>query len=168
MKVSNLLASLAVASALGFSGQASATVATVDLGNLNVAPVTNATLVSFSGLFSPDIFTFSLSTLSNVNVDFSSVVSVSLGSTFNLYNAAGTALIKSYAMPTINILGGPELIFKNLAAGSYQFKYNPGLFTGGLGTTINFSATPVPEPENSALMLLGLGLIGVIARRKFV
>ncbi len=28
------------------------------------------------------------------------------------------------------------------------------------------SITPVPEPENSAMLLAGLGLIGVIARRK--
>ena len=51
-----------------------------------------------------------------------------------------------------------------LAAGNYTLKFN--LLGGGFYTG-SYTITPVPEPENSALMLAGLGLIGLIARRKF-
>lgn len=169
MKASKLLGSLAFASTVGFSGQVFATAATVtSLGNLNTAPAFDYKLVDVGGLFLPDYFTFSLSKLSNVNVDFNSLAGLSLGSTFGLYDSTGSTLIKSYSMPSVTILGGPELIFAGLSAGSYQFKYNPGLFTASFGTKVSFTAIPVPEPENNALVFAGLALIGLIARRKFV
>lgn len=31
---------------------------------------------------------------------------------------------------------------------------------------IKLTITPVPEPETYAMMLIGLGLLGVVARRK--
>lgn len=167
MKVSALLGSLALASTIAFSGQAFATISTVTpLGNLNVAPAVDYKLLDVGGLFLPDYFTFSLSTLSNVNVDFSTLLGVSTGSKFSLYDSTGNTLIQSYNMPNITILGGPELIFAGLSAGSYQFKYNPGFFSASLGTKVTFTAIPVPEPRNSALVFAGLGLIGLIARRK--
>jgi len=39
-----------------------------------------------------------------------------------------------------------------------------------LANKLTFTAhetVPVPEPESNALMLVGLGIIGLIARRKF-
>jgi hypothetical protein len=39
---------------------------------------------------------------------------------------------------------------------------SPGLFTSGIA----YTAPPIPEPETYALMLAGLGLIGLIRRKK--
>lgn len=42
----------------------------------------------------------------------------------------------------------------------------PGTFGIVSITALNGSVTPVPEPENYAMLLAGLGLIGTIARRR--
>lgn len=52
----------------------------------------------------------------------------------------------------------------NLAAGNYTLKFN--LIGGGFYSG-SYTITPVPEPETNALMFVGLGLISLIARRKF-
>lgn len=46
--------------------------------------------------------------------------------------------------------------------------YNPKLGTeqGGLSNVALYSTTPVPEPETYALMLFGLTVVGVAARRR--
>lgn len=174
MKVSSLLSSVAMVSAVAFSGQASALSfnftpdpTVTALGNLNVAPAVDKKLVDVGGLYLPDYFTFTLTKLSNVNVDFSTLAGVSVGATFSLFTSTGTTSLQSFNMPVLTVLGGPELIFAGLSAGSYKFQYNPGLITANVGTKVTFTAIPVPEPETNALMLVGLGIIGLIARRKF-
>jgi hypothetical protein len=63
----------------------------------------------------------------------------------------------------------PEsFFFRGLSAGSYYFKVSgfqndrAGSYTFNLATT----ASAVPEPEEYAMMLAGLGLIGFAVRRK--
>lgn len=102
-----------------------------------------------------------------------------------LTNAAG-AFLNSYN-------GGPILMMAYNAAGTIveshffnvstdEFSYNEGAFFGivrasadirsiafgGVGLVAdNLSfAAPVPEPETYAMLLAGLGLLGVVARRK--
>ena len=69
--------------------------------------------------------------------------------------------------------------FSNLVAGSYQLNVS-GTVTKGKGwddilplpvgyagsLTTNAAVTPVPEPETYALLLMGLGTVGWMARRR--
>ncbi len=166
MKFAQMLGGIALTSAVVFSGVANATTVTT-LGNLNNGPVVSSSLFTASGFFLPDYYTFSLSTESNVLVDFNQFLGTSIGGTFSLQTATGTDLI-TYNLPTMSFISGPDFSFNGIDAGSYRFAYNPGTFTASLGATVTFTATPVPEPETNALMMVGLGLMGFIARRKFV
>ena len=51
---------------------------------------------------------------------------------------------------------------------AYQFggRYFLATANEGSGTTSLFSITPVPEPETYAMLLAGLSLIGLAARRR--
>ena len=51
---------------------------------------------------------------------------------------------------------------------AYEFggRYFLATANEGTGTTSLFSITPVPEPETYAMLLAGLGLIGLAARRR--
>lgn len=72
------------------------------------------------------------------------------------------------------LLGGPS--FSTTATGSFTPTVNPYSLTIGVaivrsspGTTtgdLNFTVTPIPEPQTYALMLAGLGAIGFMARRR--
>ncbi|WP_124553242.1 FxDxF family PEP-CTERM protein [Methylophilus methylotrophus] len=171
MKVANLFGALVLTSATLFSNQASAGLfapTITPLGNLNSAPSVEANLIHFQSIISPDYYTFSLSTESDVSVDFSSLLNLNLGAKFSLWNSTGTTKLQEFNMPTLVVFGGPELTFSDIAAGSYQFRYTSSLVNIGGLSRVTFTATPVPEPETNALMLLGLGMIGFIARRKLV
>lgn len=166
MKFAQMLGGFAFASAVIFSSSANATNVTT-LGNLNNGPVVGSSLFSASGFFLPDYFTFSLSTKSNILVDIDQFLGVSIGGTFSLQNTTGGNL-QTYNLPNISFVSGPDFSFNGIDAGSYRFAYNPGLVTAAVGAKVSFTATPVPEPETNALMMVGLGLMGFIARRKFV
>ena len=69
--------------------------------------------------------------------------------------------------------------FSNLVAGSYSLVVNgtvtKSLFSrgddtvgykGGIATINNGVSAPVPEPETIAMMALGLGVMGFVARRR--
>jgi PEP-CTERM motif len=102
------------------------------------------------------------------------------GATLDFIGANGAVLHSSMAGTTTTRLAGQ---FENFAAGTYTFSsiraqfqvsgissstYAPryGYFALA-GNNINFSApTPVPEPESYALLLAGLGGLGLFARHK--
>lgn len=56
----------------------------------------------------------------------------------------------------------------NLAAGNYTLKLTGTSYSAGSSFSGSYvlNTTAVPEPESYALMLMGLGLLGLIARRK--
>lgn len=95
---------------------------------------------------------------------------------FNVLTNVGTEV--SY---TQGILNTPialndntwSLTAANLAAGNYALHVTGRAIPSGLagaavsyGGTANLSVSPVPEADTSAMMLMGLGLMGFIARRR--
>lgn len=69
MKVSSFWGSVALVSAVTFSNQAFATNVT-DLGNLNVAPAVDESLLQVGLVFLPEVYKFDLSVTSDVTVEF--------------------------------------------------------------------------------------------------
>lgn len=171
MKISNVLGSMALISAISFSHQAFATTNVTDLGDLNNGPVVDQSLLQVGAFFLPDVYTFDLSSDSTVTVDFKAILGIGIGSTFSLYDSSNS-FISSYNIPFLTAGSTTTFTFVDLMAGNdYQFKFNPGVFNVTLSNKLTFTAyettVPVPEPESNALMLVGLGIIGLIARRKF-
>jgi hypothetical protein len=87
------------------------------------------------------------------------------GSTF-----AGSGLDLSFscadALGCLNVGGGEsrafDLTITALEAGVYDFD----VFASGVGVNASFSITAVPEPETYAMLLAGLGIVGIAAKRR--
>ena len=98
---------------------------------------------------------------------------------FTLYTGTsdGTAATAgSQVGSTFSFAGGDAITttYSNLAAGNYYFEVT-GAATGALGADYdlaiqaNAPGTPlpsVPEPANMALLVAGLGLMGIMAKRR--
>ena len=94
--------------------------------------------------------------------------------TVNSVTLSGAGLVTSLVDVTPGVFS-----FSNLVAGTYQLNVS-GAVTKGKGwddilplpvgyagsLTTNAAVTPVPEPETYALLLMGLGTVGWMARRR--
>lgn len=149
--IKSVLATVAMTTAFMASAQATTSSFTlptsIDSNVLVVSPGTFKDSYIFN-VTQTGAITFSVTEIENslLNIDF-------LG--YGLYNSAKNQVTN----------------FSNLSTGIYTL-FVSGETSGSLGGAynlkVNLSAvTAVPEPETNALMLVGLGLIGFIARRKF-
>ncbi|WP_296509965.1 FxDxF family PEP-CTERM protein [Rhodoferax sp.] len=159
----NILKKTAAAVMLMASAVA-AQAATFSVGPLSTS---YANTVDFAGSFE-DTYTFTLPG------SFSGVAGSYIG-----FDFAGTGLATSFSFgsgasstPTVSLPLNGTLSGVDVASYSTTLPLTPGASywfklsgTGDLGS-YTVTLAPVPEPETYALLLAGLGLMGVIARRR--
>jgi hypothetical protein len=75
-------------------------------------------------------------------------------------NAAVPGLLESAFLPY-----GKSFSFTSLAAGNYKFTI-AGAATSAYSINANVAAVPVPEPGSYVLALAGLGIAGLMLRRR--
>lgn len=147
--------------------------ATYELGTLGPVPVTSTNPVT--GSFS-DILNFDVAAPNNiVGTTLSNLpVSFTFGnSTFDIYKITGlTASLYSGSDAQGSLLStfvGGAGYSGLMSIGQYSVKVS-GNATGSSGGMYSFTAVavPVPEPETYAMFLAGLGLMGLIVRRRKV
>lgn len=145
--------SVVLAAALLVAGAAQAAPIVLDLSS-------GAT--SFSGSLATQEFQFTLPTdvigYGSVTASFGT----KLGYTISSIVFDGTTLLREPSSPkffNFTLFDGP------LSAGTYSFTVN-GVSTGGGLFHGQLEVTPVPEPEALALALGGLGVLGLLARRR--
>lgn len=124
-----------------------------------------------------DVFTFSLTNISDTITSAVTLEQPSFGGGFDYSIANGTFALYSDAdgdgldgtLITSTTLGTTNATFTatNLAAGSYYLAFS-GDAVGSKGGIYNFTTNtaPIPEPETYALMLAGLGLLGFVGKRR--
>lgn len=167
MKLKFLVASLALAAA----GSSMAT--TFNLGTQTSPSITFGGNSFVSAQSFSDVFTFTLANNADVagfawDADFMSNRDVSLTSLV----LSGGSLSSSISDSTPYTFS-----FSGLLAGTYSLIVNgnvTGASTGAwasgygiaVGSTQSAVAAPVPEPETLAMLAMGLGVVGFVARRR--
>lgn len=174
MKKTALLASVLLAAALNAPAQA----AVVDISHAmqNLTLVDNS--LNFGGKFGnnqknnifSDKFGFVLNTVATSESIVSSISSSTTNglelSSFDLYKSNGQLVVHGvqrssgikdlWVLPTTRLSAGHYF----LQVKGYMVANTSASFSG------NLNVTPVPEPETWGMMLLGLGALGMLARRR--
>ena len=124
---------------------------------------------SFSDI---ELGTFTLSATSNVvgDLGYAPYVLVAPGIqislppvTFNSVNINNVA----QTLVTTGALSGEHFSFSGLNAGTYSLRTSGSLTgTNFVAAQYTFITTLVPEPESFLMLLAGIGLIGIFARRR--
>jgi hypothetical protein len=171
MKLKNLLF------VLGIAGSATASANTYLLGDLTASILPPTVITHAPGSFE-DLFFFNLSVASIGSATVADLpITGPSGSLFDIVGGSfSTFLYQDYGtVGSVDvadsgfILGTGNYVYSSgpLAVGNYYIKI-VGTAVGSAGGTYMTQATalPVPEADTSAMMMAGLGLMGVIARRR--
>lgn len=165
---------LAAAAALAFSAGVQAD-ATFDLGTIDgTLPIGNTVL---AGSFT-DTYNFNIASLSTVTAIvlntsyFLDPPGMTLGK-IGFFAASLDGVPLTLSVATTTLATGVELVTQKLFVDDALKLAGPHTLTiGGVGDagssayTGSISVTVVPEPETYALMLAGLGVVGLLARRR--
>ena len=167
---------LAAAALLAVSGTSMA--ATFNLGNLSNGVVDGALLhntFTSAGSFS-DTYNFTLSGGADA---FGGVIRWDDLPGFGLDLNLTSVSLSGTGLSSALVDNSPLLFsFSNLVAGSYSLVVNGNVtrswlpgdrsveYKGALTTINSGVSAPVPEPETIAMMALGLGVMGFVARRR--
>ncbi len=140
--------------------------ATQSAGTLTQSP-TPITFTPVRGAID-DVINFTVSGLSNA---YSNAVAFTLNflpgftiSSLNVELFGG--FDKATNLPGASQNALQNLSFSNLSAGNYSLHFTGLTGASGGGYTAVLAAAPVPEPSEWAMMAAGLGIVGLIARRR--
>lgn len=158
----NLRVVVAACAAIAFAGSASAVSAPgQSLGTLSASP---ALLGSVTAAAAPGSFLDSYSFVLN---DVSDVTG-SVGTFFGSYSFSKVYLDGVDVAPVATTTGY-GFSFSSISSGTHVLKIEGTVAAGFNGYTGAVTATPaVPEPESLALLLGGVGIVGLVARRRRV
>jgi len=160
-----LAASSAFASAADF--ERSSTVTLVD-GTSDFGPVESFDVGSLNKTFS-DVFYFTIAGLSSADSNVSSIsFDETAGINFSQFDLYKVGSSTAAAQGSLDAESGLWILSgTNLTAGSYFFKVAGTVATNDAVTySGNVLVSAVPEADTYAMLLAGLGLVGVIARRR--
>ncbi|CAM8668345.1 FxDxF family PEP-CTERM protein [Rhodoferax sp. TBRC 17660] len=122
-----------------------------------------------TGSFNQALSTVDVLGLSNLTGTIDYLVSA-VGASGTSYTASPianltTSLYKGGALQSTAT--GSTFSFNNLGSGTYSLWASGQVLGGGFNLVIaQYDVTPVPEPESYAMLLAGLGVMGMIARRR--
>lgn len=158
------LRSIAAASLLAL---ASASSFAVNLGTLDLSsgsnsfgntPIAGSFVDTISFTIVASVFNAGIITVVNgtQNVDFTSIV---------LTGPAGTFSVPKLTSDPVEVWATPAAGY-TLTAGTYTLTLT-GTNSASIGSySANLAVTPVPEPETYAMLLAGLGIVGLSMRRR--
>jgi hypothetical protein len=147
--------------------------------------------VAASGAFASDVYLGTVSVASGTDIDNLTIGSFSVAETSNIagllyyipsvvvpntpitidFSSAtfAAAHLWSNGVERYSIESGAIFSFANVVAGTYELQIDGDAGTESkLGSLIGakLSVTAVPEPDSYAMLLAGLGLMGLVARRR--
>jgi hypothetical protein len=160
-----LAAATAFASAADFSY--SKNLSLLD-GTAGFGPLHEFAAGSLDKTFS-DTYYFSIPALSNAASNVSAIsFDDTTGVDFTLFSLYKVGSATAAATGSLNELSGLwSLSGTNLSSGDYFFKVEGTITTNDFAIySGNVTVSAVPEAETYAMLLAGLGLVGVIARRR--
>ncbi|HIV69572.1 MAG TPA: PEP-CTERM sorting domain-containing protein [Candidatus Aquabacterium excrementipullorum] len=141
-----------------------------DLGTLNQYPVQfggyrsidDARIAQPGDLVFSHDYTFTLAQTASVIGSVSNFFGNTSFSSITVTSSGGQSWTK-----TLNDVNDSTFDFAGLTAGNYTLSVN-GVFPLGFNVYSGsvYAAAPVPEPGSLALGLAGLGIVGVLARRR--
>ncbi len=158
MKLSNLCVGTAIAFA-------SAGASAVNLGTLDLSSGSNNFgNTPIAGSFT-DTISFTLATNSLFNASFTTIVNGTQNVNFTSIVVTPGAFALAQLLPDPVEVWGNSVAF-NLAPGTYTITMmgNNSPSMGSYGA--NVAVSPVPEAESYAMLLAGLGVVGLMLRRR--